>query len=299
MDLHLLVDEYLSTLAVERGYSEQTVSSYAADLSDFLDFLEDQGLKSPAEIKAPHLLLYLSSLRKRGLAEETIARRLSSLRGFFKFLVLEHGLAENPLLLVEGPKPGRKLPVVLSVEEVKRLLEAPEGKNAIGLRDQTMLELVYSSGLRVSELVGLRLFDLNLEVGFVRVKGKGGKERLVPMGEMARDRLRKYLLYGRPKLLRPGTDVPEVFLNRRGKPLTRQRFWQILKKYALKAGLDPERISPHVLRHSFATHLLEGGADLRTVQALLGHASLATTQIYTHVQAETLRRIHARYHPRG
>ncbi len=299
MDLHFLVDEYLSTLAVERGYSEKTVAAYAADLSDFLNFLETQGVSSPEEIKAPHLLLYLSQLRKRELVEETIARRLSSLRGFFKFLVLEHGLQENPLVLIEGPRPKRKLPLVLSVEEVRRLLEAPEADSPIGLRDRAMLELVYSCGLRVSELIGLCLFDLNLEVGFVRVKGKGGKERLVPIGDPAKEALKRYLLHGRPKLLRPGTDVPQVFLNRRGKPLTRQRFWQMLKEYALKSGLDPSRVTPHVLRHSFATHLLEGGADLRTVQALLGHTSLSTTQIYTHVQAETLRRIHARYHPRG
>ncbi len=299
MDLHFLVDEYLSTLAVERGYSEKTVAAYAADLSDFLDFLEDQGLKDAKEIKAPHLLLYLSNLRKRKLTEETIARRLSSLRGFFKFLVLEHGLKENPLLLIEGPRPGRRLPFVLSLEEVERLLEAPETKSPVGLRDRALLELLYSSGLRVSELVSLCLFELNLEVGFVRVKGKGGKERIVPVGEPAQKALKEYLLRGRPKLLRPGTDIPQVFLNRRGKPLTRQRVWQMLKRYALKGGLDPSRVTPHVLRHSFATHLLEGGADLRTVQALLGHASLSTTQIYTHVQAETLRRVHARYHPRG
>ncbi len=299
MDLHFLVDEYLSTLAVERGYSEKTVAAYAADLSDFLDFLEDQGLKDAKEINAPHLLLYLSNLRKRKLTEETIARRLSSLRGFFKFLVLEHGLKENPLLLIEGPRPGRKLPFVLSLEEIERLLEAPETKSPVGLRDRALLELLYSSGLRVSELVSLCLFELNLEVGFVRVKGKGGKERIVPVGEPAQKALKEYLLRGRPKLLRPGTDIPQVFLNRRGKPLTRQRVWQMLKRYALKGGLDPSRVTPHVLRHSFATHLLEGGADLRTVQALLGHASLSTTQIYTHVQAETLRRVHARYHPRG
>ena len=299
MDLDLLVDEYLSTLAIERGYSERTIEAYGADLSDFLQFLQGQQITNLQEISAPHILLYLAHLRKRGLGEETISRRLSSLRGFFKFLVLEHGLKENPLELIEGPKPKRKLPLVLSVEEVNRLLEAPEENTPLGLRDRAMLELMYASGLRVSELTKLCLYDLNLEVGFVRVKGKGGKERLVPMGEPARESLKRYLRDGRPKLLRPRADVPEVFLNRRGKPLTRQRFWQIIKRYALKVGINPEKITPHVLRHSFATHLLENGADLRTVQALLGHASLATTQIYTHVQAETLRRIHARYHPRG
>jgi integrase/recombinase XerD len=259
--------------------------------------LDAQGLSSPEEITPAHVLLYLSALRRRGLAEETLARRLSALRGFFAFLVLEHGLSENPLALIEGPRPRRKLPVVLSPEETKRLLEAPDPSSPIGLRDRAMLELTYSSGLRVSELLGLCLFDLNLEVGFVRVRGKGSKERLVPIGDYAREALQAYLKKGRPKLLK-NFDEPHVFLNRRGRPLTRQRFWQIIKKNALKAGLRTD-ITPHVLRHSFATHLLEQGADLRTVQMMLGHASLSTTQIYTHVQAETLRRIHAKYHPRG
>ncbi len=299
MEIDLLVDEYLSTLAIERGYSTRTVEAYGSDLADFLNFLQAQKLNRLEEISVPHVLLYLADLRKRGLGEETIARRLSSLRGFFKFLVLEHNLPENPLETIEGPKPRRKLPFVLSVREVEKLLEAPEEGSLLGLRDKAMLELMYASGLRVSELIGLCLYEVNLEIGFVRVKGKGGKERLVPMGVPAKESLERYLREGRPKLLRPGVDQPQVFLSRRGKPLTRQRFWQIIKRYALQVGIDPENITPHVLRHSFATHLLENGADLRTVQALLGHASLATTQIYTHVQAETLRRIHAQYHPRA
>ncbi len=299
MEIDLLVDEYLSTLAIERGYSTRTVEAYGSDLADFLNFLQAQKLNRLEEISVPHVLLYLADLRKRGLGEETIARRLSSLRGFFKFLVLEHDLPENPLETIEGPKPRRKLPFVLSVREVEKLLEAPEEGSLLGLRDKAMLELMYASGLRVSELIGLCLYEVNLEIGFVRVKGKGGKERLVPMGVPAKESLERYLREGRPKLLRPGVDQPQVFLSRRGKPLTRQRFWQIIKRYALQVGIDPENITPHVLRHSFATHLLENGADLRTVQALLGHASLATTQIYTHVQAETLRRIHAQYHPRA
>ncbi len=298
MSLDLIVDEYLSTLAVERGYSSHTIEAYASDLKDFLTFLEPHGIKQFEEITQAHILLYLSDLRRRGFKEETLARRLSSLRGFFAFLALEHGLKENPLALIEGPRPGRKLPVVLSVEEVKRLLEAPDPRTPIGLRDRAMLELMYASGLRVSELLDLNLFDLNLEIGFVRVRGKGSKERIVPTGEYAQEALKIYLREGRPKLLKKGRDEARVFLNKRGKPLTRQRFWQIIKDYAKRCRLKPE-ITPHVLRHSFATHLLEHGADLRTVQMMLGHATLATTQIYTHVQAETLRRVHARYHPRG
>ncbi len=297
MSLDLLVDEYLSTLAVERGYSSKTVEAYATDLKDFLSFLEGQGVLDPKEIIPAHILLFLSEMRKRGLVEETIARKLSALRGFFSFLVLEHGLSENPLTLIEGPRPRRKIPLVLSVEEVKRLLEAPDTSSPLGLRDRAMLELSYSSGLRVSELVSLLVFDTNIQVGYVKVRGKGAKERLVPMGEYAKEALDLYLKKGRPRLVR-NNDEAHVFLNKRGRPLTRQRFWQIIKEYALKAGLS-FRITPHVLRHSFATHLLERGADLRTVQMLLGHASLSTTQIYTHVQAETLRRVHALYHPRG
>ncbi len=294
-----LVDEFLAHLSLERGYSRKTIEAYAADLNDFLGFLEEKGLLRLEDLKTPYILLYLARLRQRGLAPETIARRLSALRGFFRFLALEHGFSENPLAVIEGPKLSRKLPVVLSPEEVERLLSAPDEKTPTGLRDRAMLELLYASGLRVSELVGLKLFDLNLEVGFVRVKGKGEKERLIPLGEIAKETIKRYLKEARPKLLGRLAEEPHLFLNRRGRPLTRQRFWQLIKTYALKAGLNPKEISPHVLRHSFATHLLERGADLRTVQMMLGHANLATTQIYTHVQAETLRRVHEKYHPRG
>ncbi|AEH45889.1 tyrosine recombinase XerD [Thermodesulfatator indicus DSM 15286] len=298
MDTHLL-DLYLSVLAVEKGYSSKTVEAYASDLNDFFSFMEERGLKSLAEVKAPHILLYLAKQRERGISPETVARRLSALRGFFKYLVLEHDFSENPLTLVEGPRLSRKLPVVLSAREVEKLLEAPDISTPLGLRDRAMLEILYASGLRVSEMVTLKLFDLNLEIGFVRVMGKGNKERLVPIGEVAKEFVSKYLKEARPKLLGKRFDEAHVFLNKRGRPLTRQRFWQIIKTYALKAGLNPKDITPHSLRHSFATHLLERGADLRTVQMLLGHASLATTQIYTHVQAETLRKVHEKYHPRG
>ncbi|OAG28341.1 site-specific tyrosine recombinase XerD [Thermodesulfatator autotrophicus] len=298
MDTSLL-DLYLSVLAVEKGYSPKTVEAYASDLNDFFSFIEEKGLKNLSEVKAPHILLYLARQREKGISPETVARRLSALRGFFKYLVLEHDFPENPVTLVEGPRLSRKLPVVLSAGEVERLLEAPDISTPLGLRDRAMLELLYASGLRVSELVTLKLFDLNLEVGFVRVMGKGGKERLVPTGEVAREFIQKYLKKARPKLLGKRFDEAHIFLNKRGRPLTRQRFWQIIKTYALKAGLNPRDITPHSLRHSFATHLLERGADLRTVQMLLGHASLSTTQIYTHVQAETLRKVHEKYHPRG
>ncbi|WP_022854076.1 site-specific tyrosine recombinase XerD [Thermodesulfatator atlanticus] len=294
-----VIDLYLSVLAVEKGYSAKTIEAYAADLNDFIAFLEEQGLSRIEEAKAPHVLLYLAKLREKGLSAETVARRLSALRNFFRYLVLEHGLSESPFELIEGPKLSRKLPIVLSRQEVERLLNAPDLKTPIGLRDKAMLEVLYATGLRVSELIGLKMFDVNLEVGFVRVLGKGEKERLVPLGEVAKDALKTYLARGRPKLLAKRLDEAHIFLNRRGRPLTRQRFWQIIKAYAAKSGLNPKEISPHVLRHSFATHLLEGGADLRTVQMMLGHASLSTTQIYTHVQVETLRKVHEKYHPRG
>ena len=297
--LSSLVDQYLSVLAVEKGYSPRTIEAYAADLNDFLDFLQKKGLSKPEEIKSPHVLLYLADLRRRNFSSETVARRLSALRGFFRFLALEYGLTENPLALIEGPRLSRKLPLVLSSREVEALLKAPDPSTPLGLRDKAMLELLYASGLRVSELVGLKLHEINLEVGFVRVKGKGEKERLIPIGEVAREVISQYLQRARPKLVRKRLNEDHLFVNRLGRPLTRQRFWQIIKDCAVRAGLDPREITPHVLRHSFATHLLERGADLRTVQMLLGHTNLSTTQIYTHVQAETLRRIHQKYHPRG
>ncbi|RUM89069.1 MAG: site-specific tyrosine recombinase XerD, partial [Thermodesulfatator sp.] len=258
-----LLEDFLAHLALEKGLAQNTLEAYARDLKDFENFLRRHAL-DPREIEAEEVRLFLEELSHRGLSSRSVARKLSALRTFYRFLELEGKVPKNPLTLLEGPKSGRDLPKVLTAEEVERLLAAPDPSTPQGLRDRAMLETLYATGLRVSELVRLALAQLNLEVGFVRVTGKGARERVVPLGEIARDWLRRYLKEGRPQLL-SGRESPYLFVGRRGRPLTRQRFWQIIREYARKAGLQIP-ISPHVLRHSFATHLLEGGADLRAVQ---------------------------------
>ncbi len=292
------IAEFLQYLELEKNLSQNTLSSYRRDLSDFVEFLEREGVSEPSEVAPELVVLFMESLRKKGLSARSIARKLSALRTFFKFLELQEELRANPMALVETPKLPLTLPKVLSVEEVERLLSAPDLSTPQGLRDKAMLETLYATGLRVSELVSLTLSQLNLPSGFVRVFGKGSKERLVPLGDYAVYYLERYLKEARPKLLSAKGDSPYVFLNRRGAPLTRQRFWQIIKDYAKKVGINAE-ISPHILRHSFATHLLERGADLRAVQMMLGHSSLSTTQIYTHLDLKNLRRVHEKHHPRG
>ncbi len=292
-----ILEEFLTHLELEKNLAPNTLAAYARDLRDFQSFLEKRGIKNFEEVEAEEVLLFMEDLRRRGLSARSLARKLSALKTFYRYLELERGLKRNPLLLVEGPKLPRTLPKVLTVEEVERLISAPDLSTPQGLRDRAMLETLYATGMRVSELVRLTFAQLNLSAGFVRVYGKGSKERLVPLGDLAREYLERYLKEARPLLAR-GQDSPFVFLNRKGRPLTRQRFWQIIKEYARMVGITKE-ISPHVLRHSFATHLLEGGADLRAVQMMLGHASLSTTQIYTHLDLRKLRDLHEKHHPRG
>jgi integrase/recombinase XerD len=220
-----------------------------------------------------------------------------SIRGFYRFLVQEKILPADPAALIDLPKSGLRLPDVLSVDEVKRLLDTPDMTKPAGFRDAAMLEMLYAAGLRVSELIGLKLLDVNLEAGFVRVFGKGSRERVVPIGRYAREKIEAYLASSRPQLLRRATSA-YLFVARAGKPMTRQGFWKLLKKYARQAGIL-KNVTPHSLRHSFASHLLEGGADLRTVQIMLGHVDIATTQIYTHVARDQLKTMHRKYHPRG
>ena len=295
---HIHLDQYLQFLTFERGLTENTLSSYSRDILLFLDFLENKGIGDPEKITPNHISMWLHSSRIRGLSSSTNARRLSAIRGFFDFLVREGVLDASPCSLIKGPRLGLRLPETLSVEEVSRLLEAPETNSPIGMRDKAMLEFAYATGLRASELCGLIIGQIDFSLGFVRVCGKGQKERIVPMGSMAMDAVVLYLQNARTVLQKRGEMTPKVFLSQKGGPITRQRFWQILKKYALKAGITKE-ISPHTLRHSFATHLLMGGADLRTVQLLLGHENIATTQIYTHIDIQRLRETHRKYHPRG
>jgi integrase/recombinase XerD len=291
----LLIDLYIHHLKVERGLSLNTLEAYSSDIASFSEFIEryhvDLGQITPDTISS-----YLQDLSQKGVNPRSQARALSALRGLFKFLQAERYLPLNPTEDSESPKRNRSLPVVLTLGEIERLLGAPNVKKPAGLRDLAMLHTMYAAGLRVSELVELKLKDLDLTAGFVAVTGKGDKRRIIPIGEWAVAMLEKYLSEVRPTWSAPGQDA--VFLTSRRGPMTRQGFWLIVKKYAAKAGID-KRLSPHKLRHSFATHLLEGGADLRSVQAMLGHVDISTTQIYTHVTTEAVVNIHRRCHPRG
>ncbi|MGB5813269.1 MAG: site-specific tyrosine recombinase XerD [Polyangiales bacterium] len=289
------LDEYIQHLRVERGLSPHTVDGYAHDLTRFGSWLLDEGTRLPV-VREVNVAAYLVSLSQLGLSARTQARALSAIRGFFRFLVQEGRHDRDPTELLEGPRLLRKLPDVLSHDEILRLLEAPVGDRPNRVRDRAMLHTMYAAGLRVTELVNLDLGDVNLAEGFVTALGKGNKRRIVPIGEHARVALRSYLADVRPRWARAASRA--CFVTSRGGPMTRQSFWALVKKYAVAAGIT-KQISPHKLRHSFATHLLAGGADLRAVQTMLGHADISTTQIYTHVSGEHLRAMHRRYHPRG
>lgn len=291
-----LIKEFLIYLRVIKNYSPNTILSYSYDLKDWTNFLNKNNL-SLETLKIEDLRKYLEDLKFRGYNNFSIARRLSSLKSFFRFLEEEKKGKYSFIFFLETPKLPFRLPKVLSLEEVEVLLSAPDISTPSGYRDKTMLEVLYATGLRVSELINLRISNLNLKLGWVKVMGKGDKERLVPLGDYALEYLNTYLKEVRPLFLnRKSKDY--VFLGRLGGPITRQRFWQIIKTYAKKVGLE-DKISPHVLRHSFATHLLQGGADLRALQMLLGHSSLITTQIYTHLDFKRLREVYDRYHPRA
>jgi len=291
------LDRYQSFLVVEKGLSRKTVDAYSADLIRFGRFLEKNETTAVADIDTQLILGYLIHLRKQELGSRSRARHLISLRGFFTFLTREKIIESNPASQIDLPKTGMHLPDVLSVADVEALISAPDRTKPEGLRDAAMLELVYGAGLRVSELIGLEMTGINLEAGFVRVFGKGGKERVVPVGRMATDAIRAYLEDSRPLLLKNGSS-PHLFVTRRKGAMTRQSFWNLIGRYSRLAKLK-KKVTPHTLRHSFATHLLEGGADLRAVQTMLGHADISTTQIYTHVAQRKLIEAHKKYHPRG
>jgi integrase/recombinase XerD len=295
MELHL--DLFLDYLTVERGLAPNTRASYSRDLLRFLNYLEDQGIHDWSQVRFPDVMAFLSKVQDQGLSARSRARLLAALRGFFKFMVRDSHLTENPVVHMTSPRLRRYLPLVLSVAEVEILLAQPDPNTPIGQRDVAMLELLYATGLRVSELVNLPVGRVNLEVGFLVVVGKGAKERIVPMGETAMESVRLYTLESRPRLLR-GRMSDILFLSNRGRAMTRQGFWKLLKKYGRQASLK-KRLTPHALRHSFATHLLDRGADLRSVQMMLGHADISTTQIYTHVARERLKQVHEKYHPRA
>lgn len=291
------LDSFLNFLVVEKGLSRNTLDAYGRDLARYVTFLKEQKLESLEAVNSPLVLRFLGRLKEWGLSPRSRARSLVSLRMFHKFLLNEGLTSANPTELVTAPKSLQALPRTLSPREVEKLLTAPCGERWIDVRDRAMLEILYATGLRVSELVGLKLSDLQLDVGYLMAFGKRSKERIVPMGEAAATAVRVYLAQGRTLLARDKT-IPFLFLNRSGNGLTRQGFWKIIKRRALESGIC-KNITPHTLRHSFATHLLDNGADLRAVQAMLGHADISTTQIYTHVTRERLKKLHQQIHPRG
>lgn len=292
-----LVDAWLEHLLVERGLSENTISNYALDLADLQDFLEVRGLslQAPSSIDEALLFLYIVDMRRQQLAGRTLARHLAAIRGFFDFALIEGLIETDPTTFIENPKLPQSLPDILSREEMLAVLGQANVQDRLGFRDRTMLELLYAAGLRVSELCSLKPLDFDPQRNIVRVFGKGSKERLVPIHTTAAQFLSDYIQHWRP-LFKPAQDA--CFLNRSGKGLSRQAIWKIVKKHVANAGIHKE-ISPHTFRHSFATHLLEGGADLRSVQMLLGHADISATEIYTHVQANRLRKVHSTHHPRS
>jgi integrase/recombinase XerD len=292
-----VIDGFTDNLWMERGLAQNTLSAYASDLRHLAGWLEAEGRPRLLELERLDLLDYLAAQGTQGRKPRSLARLLSSLRQFYQY-ALRSGLIESdPSEQIEAPKLGRPLPATLSEEEVERLLAAPDLSQAEGFRDRAMLELLYATGLRVSELVGLRLEEVNLRQGVIRVMGKGGKERLTPMGEDALDWLERFIREGRGLLL-GGKPCAAVFPTRRGKGMTRQAFWYRITQHAVRAGISGH-LSPHTLRHAFATHLVNHGADLRVVQMLLGHSDISTTQIYTHVARERLKAFHQQHHPRG
>ncbi len=282
---------------MERNLAARTLESYASDLRQLREFLQEDQIHKPAEIRAVHLARWLQHLGGLGRAASSQGRALSALRQFFEFLVQAGELATNPALELQSPKSRRPLPKILSRPDVARLLDAPDPGTPRGQRDRAALELLYASGLRASELCGLRTGELHLTLGVVRPRGKGSKERVVPMGQAAIATLQTYLGEGRLSLLK-GKASPYVFIGNRARPLSRMGLYKLLQRYSLKAGL-PRQLSPHDLRHAFATHLLQGGADLRSVQEMLGHADLSTTEIYTHVDPRGLKRAVDTHHPLG
>lgn len=299
MDISSTIAAFLTHVRVERGLSANTVTAYRRDLVKFDDFAKKRKLTLES-VSRDNLVEFLASLYRQKLESRTVARHLVTLRNFFRFAQLQELISTDPSLNLESPKIRRSLPGYLRLEEIERLLAQPDDKTPLGLRDHAMLDVLYSTGLRVSELVSLRVMDLDTAVGCIRCIGKGDKERIVPIGKKALALVERYLRDARPKLIGKGKQAlaTTLFINRRGAPLSRVGVWKILSAYGRKAGLRAS-LTPHMLRHSFATHLLERGADLRSVQLMLGHSDISTTQIYTHVVEERLKQIYKAHHPRA
>ena len=292
-----MLDPFFHYLIVEKGLSRKTIEAYSHDLNRFVDFLEKKGIEEVSKAEKLDVRAFLLALKRQGLSSRTTARHLVALRTFFRFLIQEGTLEVSPAEDLESPTLTMKLPEILSVKEVEQLLEQPDTQALLGIRDRAMLELLYGTGMRVSELVQIPINQLNVEGGYVLLYGKGSKERIVPLGREAMKWVTVYLQTARGRLAK-GRESPLLFVSRAGRGMSRQRFWKSIKAYGRKAGIK-KRITPHLLRHSFASHLLERGADLRSVQMMLGHSDISTTQIYTHVGGERLKKVHQRHHPRG
>ncbi len=292
-----LIEEFLNYLSVERGLAKNTIDSYRMDLVKFANFLTGGAVTSLDKVKRPDITDYLMSQKDKGLTATSLSRNLVAIKMLFRYLTRERFIKEDVTSVIEAPKTWKKLPDAISLEEIESLLAAPNLKSWQGIRDRAFLELMYATGIRVSEAAGLRLIDLNMDVGYIKCIGKGQKERIVPLGRKAKEALKRYLEKVRPLLAKKNSQEPSLILNRFGRKISRQSLWSLIKLYAKKARIK-KRLTPHTLRHSFATHILERGADLRIVQELLGHANIATTQIYTHISKDRLKAIHHKYHPR-
>jgi integrase/recombinase XerD len=292
-----LLDQFLHYLIVEKGLSKNTIDAYSHGLNRFSDYLRKKGIQEMLSVSKFDVRAFLLALRKQELSTKTVVRNLVAIRTFFQFLIQEGILEANPIEELESPKIAKTLPEILTLKEVEQLLEQPNPQTPIGIRDRAMLEVLYATGMRVSELTHLPINQVNLEGGYVVVFGKGSKERIVPIGSEAMKWVALYLKTARERLAK-GKESPCLFINRSGRGMSRQQFWKNIKAFGRRAGIR-KRITPHLLRHSFASHLLERGADLRSVQMMLGHVDISTTQIYTHVTGERLKKIHQRYHPRG
>ncbi|MCZ2259510.1 site-specific tyrosine recombinase XerD [Sporosarcina sp. G11-34] len=297
-DGRFALEDYIHFLKVERQLADNTIISYRRDLEDYLVFIEQQGFKTIESINRQEILTYLEKLNSEGKSSRTVSRNISSIRSFHQFLLREKVTTGDPTVHIDLPKIEQKLPRVLSMDEVEKLIDSPDRSKPQGVRDNALLEILYGTGMRVSELIGLDIDDIHLSMGFVRVFGKGGKERIVPLGSQAIKACNRYIEEARPLFIAKQRGVDALFVNMRGNRISRQGCWKLLKGHALNAGLRSE-LTPHILRHSFATHLIENGADLRAVQEMLGHADISTTQIYTHVSRARLKEVYVKFHPRA
>lgn len=296
--MELFVKEYLAHLKLEKNLSANTVSSYKIDINAFVAFIKNENINDPSRVTTENISRFFKLLKDMGLSATSSARYFSSLKGFFLYLLRNKYILKNPIEKISAPKISQKLPAVLTVNEVEKILCLPDVENKLGLRDKAILELFYACGTRVSELINLKIGDLFLKEEIIRVFGKGSKERLIPIGSSAINWIEQYLMKSRPLLMKKLKSENYLFLNSRGSKLSRMGVWKIIDRYVKEAGIV-KKVHPHTFRHSFATHLLEGGADLRAVQEMLGHADISTTQIYTHIDRDYIKQVHKQYHPRG